>query len=50
MPELTAAIMRDDSATQVWKREATFTTEAQALAYIKHCLSITDSAGMEEKA
>lgn len=50
VPELTATIMRDDSATQVWKREATFTTEAQALAYIKHCLSITDSAVMEEKA
>lgn len=49
VPELTAAIMRDDSATQVWKREATFTTEAQALAYIKHCLSITNSAVMEEK-
>lgn len=41
VPTLTATIMRDDSATQVWKREATFTTEAQAEAYIKNRLSIT---------
>ena len=34
-PELTGTIMRDDSATHVWKKEATFTTEAQAEAYIK---------------
>ena len=27
-PELSATIMRDDSATHMWKREATFTTEA----------------------
>lgn len=40
-PELTGAIMRDDSATHMWKREATFTTEAQAEAYIKNRLSIT---------
>lgn len=41
VPTLTATIMRDDSTTQVWKREATFTTEAQAEAYIKNRLSIT---------
>lgn len=41
VPTLTATIMRDDSATQVWKREATFTTETQAEAYIKNRLSIT---------
>lgn len=35
VPELTATIMRDDSATHPWKKEATFTTEAQAEAYIK---------------
>lgn len=40
VPELTATIMRDDSATHMWKREATFTTEAQAEAYIKDRLKI----------
>lgn len=43
-PELTGAIMRDDSATHMWKREATFTSEAQAEAYIKNRLSITVAA------
>ena len=41
VPELTATIMRDDSATHMWKREATFTTEAQAETYIKDRLDIT---------
>ena len=41
VPELTATIMRDDSATHMWKREAMFTTEAQAEAYIKDRLDIT---------
>lgn len=41
VPELTATIMRDDTAKHAWKREATFTTEAQADAYIKHLLNIT---------
>lgn len=40
-PELTATIMRDDSATHAWKKEATFTSEAQAEAYIKARLGIT---------
>ena len=40
-PELTGVIMRDDSPTHVWKKEATFTTEAQADAYIKARLGIT---------
>lgn len=40
-PELEATIMRDDSEKHTWKREATFTTEAQAEAYIKSKLSIT---------
>lgn len=44
VPELSATIMRDDSATHMWKREATFTTEAQAEAYIKARLNITESA------
>lgn len=39
-PELTGTIMRDDSTTHMWKREATFTTEAQAEAYIKARLGI----------
>lgn len=43
-PELTGTIMRDDSATHVWKKEATFTTEAQAEAYIKARLGITEAA------
>lgn len=43
-PELTGTIMRDDSPTHMWKREATFTTEAQAEAYIKNRLSITVAA------
>lgn len=41
VPSLTVTIMRDDSATRMWKREATFTTEAQAEAYIKDRLSIS---------
>ena len=40
-PQLTGTIMRDDSAKHAWKREATFTTEVQAEAYIKARLSIT---------
>lgn len=40
VPELSATIMRDDSATHMWKREATFTTEAQAEVYIKDRLGI----------
>lgn len=40
-PQLTGTIMRDDSAKHAWKREATFTTEAQAETYIKARLSIT---------
>ena len=43
VPELSATIMRDDSATRMWKREATFTTEAQAEAYIRARLNITEA-------
>lgn len=39
-PELTATIMRDDTTNHMWKREATFTTEAQAEAYIDARLNI----------
>lgn len=40
VPELVGTIMRDDSETHRWKRESTFTTEAQAEAYIRHRLNI----------
>lgn len=40
-PSLTASISRDDSANQVWKRQATFTTENQAVAYIDARLGIS---------
>lgn len=41
VPELTGTIMRDDSEKHAWKKEATFTTEAQAEAYIKNRLNVT---------
>ena len=44
VPELSATIMRDDTANHVWKREVTLTTEAQAEAYIKARLGITAGA------
>lgn len=44
VPELSATIMRDDSETHMWKREATFTSEAQAEAYIRARLNITEAA------
>lgn len=37
-PELTAAITRDDTAKHMWKREATFSSEDNAEAYIKKVL------------
>lgn len=40
-PELVGSIMRDDSAYRAWKKQATFTTEAQAVLYINTRLSIT---------
>lgn len=46
VPELRSdQLCCDDSANHVWKREATFTTEAQAEAYIKARLNITSGAG-----
>lgn len=39
-PTLTATIMRDDSAKHAWKREATFDSEAEAIAYIEEVLDI----------
>ena len=40
-PELTATILRDDSEKHAWKMEATFSTEAEAVAYIQGKLNIT---------
>lgn len=40
-PQLVGKIFRDDSANQQWKAMATFSTEAQAIAYINARLSIT---------
>lgn len=37
-PELTATIMRDDTAEAVWQRWATFNTEADAETYVKNKL------------
>lgn len=43
-PELSATIMRDDSADQKWKRAASFSTEAQAEAYVDYILNIPSAA------
>lgn len=48
-PSLVAAILRDDSETHVWKREATFTTEAQAEAYLDYRLNIPRDGGDTEE-
>lgn len=39
VPELTATVLRDDSTYHAWKKEATFTTESQAEAYIEDRLN-----------
>lgn len=39
-PTIEGEILRSDAAGHAWKMEATFTTEAQAVAYIKARLSI----------
>lgn len=44
-PSLVATILRDDSEIHRWKREATFTTEAQAEAYLDYRLGITPVSG-----
>lgn len=38
VPTITGTILRDETAKRCWKREATFTTEAQGEVYIKHRL------------
>lgn len=43
--ELEADIMQDESATREWKNTAEFTTEAQALAYIKDKVGFNAQAG-----
>ena len=40
--ELSATIMRDDTEKHAWKKEATFTTEAQAEAYLNNRLNIAE--------
>lgn len=40
-PTLTAKILRDDTANQRWKAQATFTTEAQAIIYLNNRLNIS---------
>lgn len=48
-PEITATIMRDDTANHRWKRSAMFTTEAQAEAYLDYILNIpSEAAGVGE--
>lgn len=44
VPELSGKIMRDDTPKHMWKREATFDTEAEAEAYIRYMLNIPLSA------
>lgn len=44
--ELSATIMKDGTSTHMWKRECTFSTEANADAYIKARLNITAAAGV----
>lgn len=46
-PSLTATIFRDDSEKHVWKREATFDTLAEAVAYVKKCLNIVTTVGVK---
>lgn len=41
-PELSASILRDDSESQRWKREATFSSEVQAERYIRKLLNVPE--------
>lgn len=49
-PSIVSAILRDDSEKHTWKREATFTTEAQAEAYLDYRLGITEASGASVQA
>ena len=40
-PELSGTIMRDETTYRCWKKQATFSTEAQAILYINNRLSIS---------
>ena len=42
-PELSGTVMRDDTVQHQWKAEATFTTESQAIAYIRNRLNVPAS-------
>lgn len=44
-PELSATILRSEAENSPWKREATLTSLAQAKAYIKQILNITEGSG-----
>ena len=41
--EITATYMQDDSGTGRWKRESTFDTEAEAIAYVEKVLEFTQT-------
>lgn len=43
-PAIEGQILRSDEAKRPWKREVTVREEADAIAYIKKCLNITDAA------
>lgn len=47
---LVATILRDDSETHMWKRETRLPTEAEAAAYIKARLNITEATVMSYAA
>ena len=44
VPTVTAAVMRDGTEKHSWKKDAVFSSEAQAVAYIKNRLNITEAA------
>lgn len=46
VPELSATIMRDDTVNHMWRREATFTTEAQAQAYLEERLGVGENPAL----
>lgn len=49
-PSLVGTILRDDSEKHRWKRDMRFSTEADAVAYIKDRLNITDAAAASYSA
>lgn len=49
VPELKASIARDELQNGKWKTEATLSTEAQAEAYVKYRLGMTQQQEQEEE-